>query len=130
MSYFVYLNDGGYIVSEFQTEDEADNLVAANDDGAMSKIAAPSDSDTVNYLNYIDGNFVAETADDILAENLIDFRINRNKMLSDSDWTQMIDSPLSDSKKTEWQTYRQALRDMPSQEGFDPLNPTYPTEPT
>ena len=130
MSYFVYLNDGGYIVSEFQTEDEADNLVAANDDGAMSKIAAPSDSDTVNYLNYIDGNFVAETADDILAENLIDFRINRNKMLSDSDWTQMIDSPLSDSKKTEWQTYRQALRDMPSQEGFDPLNPTYPTQPT
>jgi len=130
MSYFVYLNDGGWIVSKFEQETDADNLVAANDDGVMSKIATPSDHDTVNYLNYIDGNFVAETADDILAENLIDFRINRNKMLSDSDWTQMVDSPLSDSKKTEWQTYRQALRDMPSQEGFDPTNPTYPTEPT
>lgn len=130
MTYFVYLNEGGYIVSELQTEAEADNLVAANDDGVMSKVAAPSDSDTVNYLNYIDGNFVAETADDILAENLIDFRIDRNIFLANSDWTQMIDSPLSDSKKTEWQTYRQALRDMPSQEGFDPTNPTYPTEPT
>lgn len=130
MSYFVYLNDGGYIVSEFQTEAEADNLVAANDDGVMSKIAAPSDHDTVNYLKYLSGNFIAETVDDISFENLIDFRINRNKMLSDSDWTQINDNPLSDSKKTEWQTYRQALRDMPSQEGFDPTNPTYPTQPT
>ena len=64
------------------------------------------------------------------AKNIEIFRIDRNIFLANSDWTQMIDSPLSDSKKTEWQTYRQALRDMPSQEGFDPLNPTYPTEPT
>lgn len=130
MSYFVYLNDGGWIVSKFETETEADNLVAANDDGVMSKIAAPSDHDTVNYLNYIDGNFIAETQADIDAENLIEFRIERNKLLTSSDWTQLPDIPLSDSKKTEWQTYRQALRDMPSQEGFDPLNPTFPTEPT
>ena len=32
-----------------------------------------------------------------------------------SDWTQAVDSPLSDSKKAEWVTYRQALRDLPSQ---------------
>ncbi len=61
---------------------------------------------------------------------LDDFREDRNQLLDKSDWTQMIDSPLSDSKKTEWQTYRQALRDMPSQESFDPLNPSYPTEPS
>lgn len=130
MSYFVYLNDGGYIVSKLQTEVEADNLIAANDDGVMSKIAAPTDSDTVNYLNYIDGNFVAETQADIHAENLIAFREVRNNKLAASDWTQVLDSPLSDSKKIEWQTYRQLLRDMTSQEGFDPLNPTYPTEPS
>ena len=63
-------------------------------------------------------------------KNLEDFREERNVKLTESDWTQVIDSPLSDSKKTEWHTYRQALRDMPSQEGFDPLNPSYPTEPT
>ena len=130
MSYFVYLNDGGWIVSKFETEAEADNLIAANDDGVMSKVNAPTDSDTVNYLKYLGGNFIVEIENDILLENLIDFRINRNKRLSDSDWTQMIDSPLSDSKKTEWQTYRQALRDMPSQDGFDPLNPSYPDQPT
>lgn len=130
MSYFVYLNDGGLIVSNFETEAEADNLIAANDDGVMSKVVAPSDSDTINYLKYLGGNFIAETQDDILLENLIDFRIERNAKLAATDWTQVLDSPLSDSKKTEWQTYRQALRDMPSQEGFDPTNPTYPTQPT
>ena len=39
-------------------------------------------------------------------------RIHRNWLLKDSDWTQFNDSPLSDSKKAEWVTYRQALRDI------------------
>lgn len=41
-------------------------------------------------------------------------RSKRDMYLKDSDWTQAIDSPLSDSKKKEWQTYRQALRDLPA----------------
>jgi len=36
----------------------------------------------------------------------------RNIKLTECDWTQGEDSPLSDSKKAEWQTYRQALRDI------------------
>ena len=40
-------------------------------------------------------------------------RQRRTLMLKACDWTQAPDSPLSDSKKAEWQTYRQALRDMP-----------------
>ena len=39
-------------------------------------------------------------------------RATRNKLLSDSDWTQMNDSPLSNEDKTAWATYRQELRDM------------------
>lgn len=38
----------------------------------------------------------------------------RNRKLNDSDWTQMPDSPLTDSKKAEWTTYRQELRDIPN----------------
>ena len=38
----------------------------------------------------------------------------RNALLAWSDWTQGNDSPLGSSKKTEWQTYRQALRDIPA----------------
>jgi hypothetical protein len=39
-------------------------------------------------------------------------RTTRNKLLADSDWTQMNDSPLSNEVKTAWATYRQELRDM------------------
>ena len=38
----------------------------------------------------------------------------RNSLLSDTDWTQMTDSPLTSEKKTEWANYRQALRDLPA----------------
>ena len=39
-------------------------------------------------------------------------RTTRNKLLADSDWTQMNDSPLSNEDKTAWATYRQELRDL------------------
>ena len=42
----------------------------------------------------------------------------RDELLARSDWTQFNDSPLSDEDKAIWATYRQALRDYPSQEGF------------
>ena len=37
----------------------------------------------------------------------------RQKLLNASDWTQAVDAPLSESQKAAWQTYRQALRDLP-----------------
>jgi hypothetical protein len=129
MSYFVYLNDGGYIVSEFADEADADNLIGANDTGVMSKIAAPNDSNSVKYLKYVDANFVSETQADIYAENLIEFREERNKRLAATDWTQAADSPLSETDKDNYKILRQNLRDMPAQDGFDPLNPSWPNLP-
>jgi hypothetical protein len=43
-----------------------------------------------------------------------EIREERDSLLIASDWRVMSDSPLSDSKKAEWVTYRQALRDVPS----------------
>ena len=37
----------------------------------------------------------------------------RNNKLRDTDWTQLPDCQLSDTKKAEWAVYRQALRDIP-----------------
>ena len=56
-------------------------------------------------------------------------RAERDKKLTDTDWTQMADSPLSDSDKTAWATYRQSLRDLPTASGF-PHTMTWPTEPS
>lgn len=48
------------------------------------------------------------------AEPMNRLKEHRNKLLQNCDWTQSADSPLSDSAKAEWATYRQTLRDLPS----------------
>lgn len=65
------------------------------------------------------------------------FRQIRNIKLKRCDWTQAVDSPLSDEKKAEWATYRQQLRDLPSKitPKFLPNSPfidesEFPTEPS
>ena len=55
-------------------------------------------------------------------------RRDRDQLLLESDWTQALDSPLSDSKKTEWATYRQNLRDLPGTVS-DPSNVSFPAKP-
>jgi len=52
-------------------------------------------------------------------------RNDRNNRLAACDWTQLSDSSANSS---EWATYRQQLRDLPSTEGF-PHSVTWPTEP-
>lgn len=52
-------------------------------------------------------------------------RAQRNKLLKDSDWTQVADARVD---KAAWATYRQALRDITEQDGF-PVNVEFPAEP-
>jgi hypothetical protein len=40
-------------------------------------------------------------------------RAERNRLLLECDWTQGLDSPLSDEVKGYWRSYRQALRNLP-----------------
>jgi hypothetical protein len=57
----------------------------------------------------------------------------RNFKLGVSDWTQAVDAPLSEEKKVEWRTYRQALRDIMANlpaDLDDPKNVSWPTEPS
>jgi hypothetical protein len=44
-------------------------------------------------------------------------RERRIFLLQGSDWTQGADSPLTPEKKAEWAAYRQALRDLPDEQG-------------
>lgn len=56
-----------------------------------------------------------------------EIRSTRNLLLTDSDWTQLSDSPLSELKKEEWRLYRQSLRDITLQE--DVFNIVWPVKP-
>jgi hypothetical protein len=52
-------------------------------------------------------------------------RFRRNDLLADTDWTQVADAPVDQAA---WATYRQALRDITTQDGF-PTDITWPTKP-
>ena len=62
-----------------------------------------------NNYKVVNGEAIQRT------DNVLEIlRNKRNELLNESDWTQVNDCPLSDSKKQEWATYRQELRDLPS----------------
>jgi|SRR6185503_1582233 len=43
---------------------------------------------------------------------------DRSQRLRSTDWTQMVDAPLSAAQRLLWANYRQALRDLPSLPNF------------
>ena len=63
-------------------------------------------------------------------------RIERNKLLSDCDWTQSRDLTLSND--ADWKTYRKSLRDLPASASpkldsygdLDLTSVTWPTKPS
>jgi hypothetical protein len=54
-------------------------------------------------------------------------RGDRNRRLSECDWTAVSDNQLTAAQHTAWEIYRQALRDITTQ--ADPDNVTWPTPP-
>ena len=52
-------------------------------------------------------------------------RLERNQLLAESDWTQLVDSP---ADKATWATYRQELRNISTQPGF-PWTVNWPVAP-
>lgn len=46
--------------------------------------------------------------------DLNDIRILRDEKLKESDWTQLLDNPLTSDQRLLWANYRQALRDLPN----------------
>jgi hypothetical protein len=104
------------------TEDDKDAVILENESWLN-----PSD------LSIVDGKIqireIVQTEIAINQQILSVIRSKRDKLLSDSDWTQFLDSPLTDEKKKEWQVYRQALRDMPEKGCTDLDNPYWPIIP-
>jgi hypothetical protein len=59
------------------------------------------------------------------AEFATNARSQRDKLLAESDWTQVIDAPVNQEA---WATYRQSLRNVPQQDGF-PTTIVWPVKP-
>jgi hypothetical protein len=59
------------------------------------------------------------------AEQAKGVREERNRKLTETDWTQLADAPVN---SVAWSNYRQALRTLPEQAGF-PFNVQWPEQP-
>ena len=75
---------------------------------------------------------------DISAEPFRLLRIERNKLIAETDWTQLKDIDLDIIRERNWKNYRQALRDLPansnpklSEDGtLDKSSVTWPDKPS
>jgi hypothetical protein len=97
----------------------------------------PHDRDTEKLVQcdpYVEGDWVYTVQVAPLTEEELTvirndaaakIRSQRNTMLSNSDWTQVADAPVDQAA---WAAYRQALRDITSQEGF-PWTVEWPEQP-
>ena len=124
----IYNKATGKILISRRMSDEllAQRLATHTDQGALNVFTADIDNFQVN-LNTLTVEAVTPVAEDLQHW----LRVHRNGRLKSCDWTQGADSPLSDSKKAEWATYRQQLRDLPTSYSSlsDKSSVTWPTKP-
>lgn len=133
---FIIYNSQGRILRTGQCSD-ADVLLQANEgeyvlqgianqstqyivDGTVVDLPTKPDGEFYNF-DYDLYQWVQDTA--TLAAKIV---FERNKLLVNSDWTQLADVPLTN--KAEWANYRQELRDIPEQQGY-PVNVVWPVAP-
>jgi hypothetical protein len=89
----------------------------------------PTDVPPAGYVEFVNGvgkvMLPAERLQKVTDKN----RIKRNKLLIESDWTDTASAPfrLGEVLYQQWQTYRQALRDITTQ--ADPFNIVWPVPP-
>ncbi len=107
-----YTATGNLISSRKITQPQLDRFLEANPGTAyIEKYCGDIDNCRVD----IDADTPAVVPKDAISDHTAWMRMFRSMLLKDCDWTVGPDSPLSDSKKAEWVTYRTALRDLPSQ---------------
>ena len=77
----------------------------------------------------LDQALVDAAAVEVAAEQaLSSLRRQRNQLLAETDWVITMHKELGTNIPAAWKTYRQALRDLPTNT-TDPTNPTWPTKP-
>lgn len=112
-TYILYHTDTGFIETVLKLSDASKQKMLDNNPNIAFMPGSVADVNAVRMNVSGDSHYVEakpENVEDVATH----IRQQRLTLLKLCDWTQTADSPLSDSKKAEWATYRQALRDMPA----------------
>ena len=103
-------------------------VIRTNSDGTLSFIPFNlSNTDYREYLEWAKTNTADPADTPTLDQQWAIVRADRDRRLTETDWTQTPDVPQETIWK--WKTYRQDLRDIP-QKQTDPNNITWPTKPS
>jgi len=119
-------------LSDYQAEGVY-NIKWSDDTGNAEEIL-DNDGNSHDPKQYVQSHFVGDdTAKDarLLAEQWTEIRAERDRLLTNSDWTQGNDTPLSDADKAKWTTYRGKLRTLPADQSSKTTyaSITWPTKP-
>ena len=96
-----------------------------DNDGIVSVLTRTAFHDGKINIKPTNKEFVELKAKDVEME----VRNQRTSLLFSTDIYMLSDYPISEEKRNEFKTYRQALRDVPQQEGF-PDNIVWPEKPS
>ena len=88
---------------------KTENAVYLYDENGTEFSAFEGVKDTSVYT-VEDGDWMGTTAEEA--------RAMRDKLLLETDWTQVLDAPISAESREAFRVYRQALRDITEQESF------------
>ncbi len=116
MAYYIYDLTSGDVVTGVSTAEDLRPFLSPT----VGVIYEEGEIRDFTYLTFDSGSLVYDTA-----QRAGEIRAQRDELLRLSDYTQLPDVP---KDAAVWATYRQALRDIPAQEGF-PETATFPDRP-
>ena len=130
---FIFYDSNGDIIRSGMRSENGRNIIDVRPGETMLEVSEPI-SNPERY-KVVDGAVVSKSDSELqsidnaaLAKMIKD---DRNQELFRTDWTQLPGGPLSDSKKAVWETYRQTLRDLPTNSNWPNLQEgDWPAEPS
>ena len=128
--------DGVYNIKYYASKRDSEivdvkaHTIAAHTDEDGNDVAEEDVATTYVQTHFV-GDDTAKTAR-LLAEEWTRIRRERDKLLTNSDWTQSSDTALASAKVTEWATYRTKLRTLPADQSSETTyaDITWPPQPS
>lgn len=138
LKHFIVIEKSTNQIIKEHFADEKGRYEEFSDENRWHEMEVPLEA-VISYLkvDFVKGKYVLiediqkkkEYMLQLFQEKLDAVRNQRNLLLKESDWTQGADSPLSDTQKLAWKTYRQKLRDITKTISVSQQNVTWPTLP-
>lgn len=132
---------GGSKLPSYLPEDDTEHVIVMIPEADIELAHKMIESHKVSPFIKIDdsGNYyldihTEEAKEACKRNNIEDIIKERNKRISETDWTQLADVYMDDITRSKWNNYRRQLRDVPNtgityDENFTPVNVNWPEPP-